>query len=337
MRLALSILLIFLAVPQWSGEPRLMLLGKHPVIHAVRVPLDPADPARRRAGWLTFLGGVRLTSPDPTFGGFSALRVEGDRFTLLSDGGNVVRFRLDGQGRVSAPSFAELPNGPGRGWEKRDRDSESLTTDPATGDVLVGFENSDEIWRYDSSLARVRGHSAPPAMKRWDENGGAEAMVRLRGGATIVFAETTDWRGPVGKVAIRFSGDPSRYPRRGWRFGYLPPRYYRASDAALLPDGRILVLNRRFALPFRFSAKLTIVDPAAIRPGALVEGTEIATLAAPLIHDNFEGLAVVREGGRTTVWIVSDDNQSWLERTLLLKFRLDDRPSHKRHRPAARI
>jgi hypothetical protein len=85
------------------------------------------------------------------------------------------------------------------------------------------------------------------------------------------------------------------------------------------------VLNRRFALPFSFSAKLTIVDPAAIRPGRLIKGTEIATLAAPLIHDNFEGVAVVREGNRTILWIVSDDNQSWMERTLLLKFRLEDR------------
>jgi hypothetical protein len=321
----LSILLVFVAVPQWSGEPRLMLLGARAVIHAERVALDPNDPARRRTGRLTFLGGVRLTSPDPTFGGFSALKVEGDRFMLLSDGGNIARFRMDGLGRVSAPSFAELPAGPGTGWRKRERDSESLTTDPASGDVLVGFENSDEIWRYDAALARVRRHSAPPAMKRWDENGGAEAMVRLADGATIVFAESTEWRARAGKVAIRFAGDPTLYPRRGWRFGYLPPRHYEPSDAALLPDGRILVLNRRFALPFDFSAKLTIVDPAAIRPGRLIKGTEIATLAAPLIHDNFEGVAVVREGNRTVLWIVSDDNQSWMERTLLLKFRLEDR------------
>nr|WP_295669950.1 esterase-like activity of phytase family protein [Sphingomonas sp.] len=98
---------------------------------------------------------------------------------------------------------------------------------------------------------------------------------------------------------------------------------YDPSDATLLPDGRILVLNRRFALPFNFTAKLTIIDPKAIRPGARVNGEEIAPLNAPLLHDNFEGLAVRQEGPDTVIWIVSDDNQLFLRRSLLLKFRLD--------------
>ena len=101
-------------------------------------------------------------------------------------------------------------------------------------------------------------------------------------------------------------------------------------------------------MPFEFAAKLVVVDPAAIRPGALVRGREIATLAKPLIHDNFEGLAVTREGNATILWIVSDDNQLFLQRSLLLKFRLEPDPSAaietpigaagplKRHRPASR-
>jgi hypothetical protein len=39
-----------------------------------------------------------------------------------------------------------------------------------------------------------------------------------------------------------------------------------------------------------------------------------------------EALSVTRELGRTIVWIASDDNFSPLQRTLLLKFALDQAP-----------
>jgi hypothetical protein len=74
------------------------------------------------------------------------------------------------------------------------------------------------------------------------------------------------------------------------------------------------VLNRRFALPFNFTAKLMIIDPKAIRPGERVKGEEVATFTAPLLHDNFEGLVVPQEGPDTVIWIVSDDNQLILQR-----------------------
>lgn len=314
--------------PGWDGSPRLGLLGPRVEFTATPVALDASDPARRRVERLTYLGGVDLKSPDPVFGGFSSLTVEGRRFTLLSDGGNIVRFDMDEHWRIGARQFAELPDGPDTGWEKRDRDSESMIVDPATGDRLVGFEFANAIWRYDRDMTTERRHSAPRAMRRWNENGGPEAMVRLKDGATVVFAETTRPRTltgarGTGRIGIRFAGDPTARPDAGFRFVYVPPTGYDPSDAALLPDGRILVLNRAFAFPFNFTAKLTIVDPKAIRPGARVTGAEIATFAAPLLHDNFEGLAVVRDGADTVIWMLSDDNQLFLQRSLLLKFRLD--------------
>ena len=50
--------------------------------------------------------------------------------------------------------------------------------------------------------------------------------------------------------------------------------------------------------------------------------TEVARLAAPLSVDNFEGIAVRRDGTRDFVYLISDDNFLGLQRTLLLKFEL---------------
>ena len=64
---------------------------------------------------------------------------------------------------------------------------------------------------------------------------------------------------------------------------------------------------------------------ADVAPGRTARGQLLAELDAPLIHDNFEGVAVTREAGETILWLVSDDNQTLLERSYLLKFRLDRR------------
>jgi hypothetical protein len=65
-----------------------------------------------------------------------------------------------------------------------------------------------------------------------------------------------------------------------------------------------------------------MIDPRAIAPGAVLVGQEIARLAPPLSLDNMEGLAITEEAGQTMVWLISDDNFSPLERTLLMKFAL---------------
>ena len=97
---------------------------------------------------------------------------------------------------------------------------------------------------------------------------------------------------------------------------------YRITDAALLPDGRLLLLNRRFALFEGVSAVLSVADLTGLRAGGTIEGREIATLRPPLTVDNMEALSVTVENGRTILWIASDDNFFPLQQTLLLKFAL---------------
>ena len=148
-------------------------------------------------------------------------------------------------------------------------------------------------------------------------------MVRLRDGSFIVLAESEPGARKGTRRGLWFAGDPTG-PTRTVAFSYRPPAGYKALDIAELPDGRLIVLNRKFSFREAFTAAVTIVDRAAIRPGAIVPGREIARFAAPVMHDNFEAIAVTREAGETVVWIASDDNQLVAQRSLLLKFRLDD-------------
>ncbi|MGE7207523.1 esterase-like activity of phytase family protein [Sphingomonas sp. NPDC019816] len=333
MRILLSCLLILALVPGWSGEQRLALLGNRAQMDVTTVTLDPRDPARRRLGALTFLGGVALRSRDPAFGGYSSLVVTGDRFLLLSDGGNIVHFRMGADWRPRGLHFGNLPAGPGIGWQKQDRDSESLVRDPRTGTLWVGFEGYNQIWRYSPDFTRAQGYVTPRAMAGWPVNGGAESLARMPDGRFVTISEeatATSAQRKGLKVAaastrqgLIFAGDPLRFRPR--RFLYQVSPGHDVADAAALPDGSLIVVERGFRLPFRFSNRITLVPADAIAPGRLAKGRLLAELDTPLIHDNFEGVAVTREGGATILWLVSDDNQSVLQRTYLLKFRLDAR------------
>lgn len=266
---------------------------------------------------------MTLRSRDHAFGGYSAMLVEGDRFTLVSDGGNILRFRLDSQFQLSEVSVGDLPGGPGTGWQKHDRDSEAMTIDPETGQIWVSFERYNMIWRYAPGLVRAERWAAPPAMADWSPNGGAESMVRLHNGRFLVISEKARPKGnPKGREAFAFTTDPTVAPHRGFPFIYTPPEGYDPVEMIELPDQRLLILNRRFSLPGLFSNKLVVVDGDAVKPGATVEGEEILNLASPLIHDNFEAMAVSKEGKDLILWLASDDNQQFWERSYVLKFRL---------------
>jgi hypothetical protein len=318
----LSLLLVLSAAA--SSERARPVLGPVAKIRAEPVDLQPGDPARKRVGALTYLGGVRLRSSDPAFGGFSAMLLAGGRFTLISDAGNVVRFRLGSDWQVRDAGFGDLPGGPGTGRVKWMRDAESLAVDPAGGSLWVGFENSNEIWRYDSGLRHVQARVRPRAMANWPDGGGAESMTRLRDGRFVLIGE---WARPKGararRVGLIFARDPVLARRAPLPFAYVPPAGYDPTDIAELPDGRLLVLTRSFAVPALFTAKLTLIDLRGIKADAVVRGIELATFERPLLHDNFEALAVAQEGGATIVWIASDDNGEFWEQSLLLKFRID--------------
>ena len=291
-----------------------------PVVSFTPVQLDPTDPAHLRVGALTWLGGWQLQSRDPKFGGYSSLATHGGRFIALSDFGVYLLFHQNAKGGFETTGFGNLPDYPGRRGVKGDQDSESMVIGP-NAEVWVGFEQYNAIYRYSPGLRAMTAHARPPAMKDWPGNEGPEAMVRLGDGRFIVFAENAR-QGDDSTEALLCAGDPTDANAEPTRFGYRPPDPYVAVDAQQLPDGRVLVLNRHFALADGLWTALTIFDPKDIRAGQTIEPKLLAEIRPPLTIDNMEGMAVTVEKGRTIVWMISDDNQKPVQRTLLFKFAL---------------
>lgn len=323
-RLALTPLILL----AWLGGSSHRLVVEPIVAHPIRIiaariehPVITLTPALR------YIGGWTLTSDDKDFGGLSSLAIDRGGFVAISDIGAIVRFSITPRGTFDKASIGPLPKGCARNRDKTDRDSESITRDPATGQSWIGFEWRNAICRTGGAMKVAERLAQPAAMRHWPKTGGPETIVRLADGRILVFAETAQDEFALPPLLI-FDSDPTLpdAPVRAMR--YQPPEHhFSPTDAAELPDGRLLVINRRFEPPISFSAILSLVDPiTAATPGPVL-GKTMARLSRPGVTSNFEGVAVSREGARNFVWIISDDNYLWITGTYLLKFELLPEPA----------
>ncbi len=324
-RFPMLFLLAFLAV----GGVRTVHPGNNQNISMMPLTLDPAHPGPRRVGELIFLNAWELRSSNPDFGGFSALAaLPHGRFAGVSDAGTLIGFGLTSNDRTDRPFIAPLPDSQKQGLTYKDRDSEGIAVDPDSGQFWVSYEANHAIRRFSRSFARSTGIVRPREMQGWPRNKGAETIIRLVDGRFIVIAESLE--NDDTHQALLFSGDPVEPGSVIARFTYRPPAGYRVTDGVQLPDGRLMILNRRVSLPNGFAAKLALVDPLMIGKDMMVGGKVIATLSAPLLIDNMEGIAVRSEGADIIIWLISDNNFSVLQRTLLMKFRLAEHTEKKK-------
>jgi hypothetical protein len=268
----------------------------------------------------------QMTSTDSRFGGFSALLPQpGGRLMAISD--RVFYLVFTPPAVPGAVDVRDARFGRVRLLHDDDKDTESATEDPISGTIWIGHEGSNAISRHDPAMRTV-AEVHPPAMHDWPRNTGAEAMVRMADGRFIVLAEGfTGWFESRRHPAVLFPRDPLKRDKPTlFQFAGVPE--FSITDMAQLPDGRVLILMRRllWPLPLRFGGRIMIADPAAIRPGGIWRGIEVARLTSSLPVDNFEGLAIEpRADGRVTVWLISDDNRAATQRTLLWKLAVDPR------------
>lgn len=317
--LLLLMLLPFLATFAPIGLATRPEIPRTPTLWVEPVPLREGAPGGKRLGALTFMEGWWLRSNHPQFGGISAIHVNGRSVLAISDGGMTMRFDVPTSSGAVPIAMRALADAPGP--SKKQRDSEAMAVQ--AGRAWIAFERENAVFRYDVGSWRSNASAKPQEMRRWPLNSGSEAMVRLRDGRFLIFSEGYRTEDDVTEVLL-FTGDPAIESTKVARLSYRPPAGFRITDAAELPDGRLLFLNRRISIFDGILAKMTISEPPDLRPGSIINGREIAHFQPPVTTDNYEALSIGQEGGRTVLWIASDDNFMGMQRSLLLKFALEE-------------
>jgi hypothetical protein len=328
-----TLLAVLLLSPAWPQQ--MARTAEAPVgITINAVPIDafePGNPGRITFGPLEFRGGLELSSSYKDFGGLSALRVfpDGEHFISLTDRGRWLRGRIAYQrGRPAAIEDAEMapmlgPDGrplASRGWY----DTEAMAMDGGT--VYVSIERVNRILRFDYGqqglLARGQPIVLPPALAKLPNNKGLECLE--------VVPKPMPRAGTL--VAISERGLDEAGNIRGFLVGGSTPGEFSVarradfdvSDCAVLPDGDLALLERRFTWTTGVGIRLRRVPLSAVVPGAVLEGTDILSADMGYQIDNLEGLSVHRaRSGELVLTMVSDDNFSRLQRTILLQFTLN--------------
>jgi hypothetical protein len=286
-------------------------------IRADPLPLGELGAKRIRGATIQATGFWSLSSKDPDFGGLSALSGSAWDLQAVSDNGALIDFSprtgTEWPGRI-----APLPMGCQRSERKADRDIESITRDPGTGTTWLGLESRNAVCRI---LSDGRAQAvAPTAMKHWPIAGGPEAMVRLRDGRFMIFQETPSNERRDRDVLI-FDRDPLDAHAKVRTLRLVAPKGFSPVDAGELPNGQLLILLRRFELPFRFSARLVVANPPSDHQ-TRIEGTELVRFDSGRSLENWEGLMIEDLGeGRAQIWMIADDNFMVIQRTTLLRMR----------------
>lgn len=298
-------------------------------VRTFQVILSHEEPELDTVGKLRFRGGLDLRSNDRRFGGLSGLDIspDGRRLIAVTDRGTWFsgRLKYDADGRLSDIDDTRMQSLIGKdGTPLTGRaftDSESITRQ-LDGSLVVGFEQRHRLSRFASTGAPAQPIGAPPALGTSPPNGGAEAVTRLWGDEILVLSERLEAQPGI---AAGWVG-----ANRKWRaVGLRKTGLFRPVGAATRNDGTVFLLERRFTAIGGIAARISLIPPGTIAPGGIFQGTELGELSAPLVADNFEGIAVRRSELKagtgkheTLIYVISDDNFHSLQRTLLLMFSL---------------
>jgi hypothetical protein len=206
-----------------------------------------------------------------------------------------------------------------RGWY----DVESIADDGAI--LYVGIERVNQIVRFDfgkhGMLAKGEPIAVPAGLASLPKKSGLEALAFVPAGLPLAGS----------LIAISERGLDDQGNIRGFLIGGPRPgafslrRYddFDVTSASVTPAGEVLVLERRISVLSGASMRIRSLKLSTLKAGALMDGPVLIEANSGYRMDNMEGLAVHRgRNGETVLTLVSDDNFSPIQRTVLLQFEL---------------
>lgn len=295
------------------------------------------QPLAQKFGSLIYRGGLALNSASPAFGGLSGLGIseDGSQILVISDVGHLFAAELaysDAQlsgirnGQMSSLKGSKGQPLPSESKNWHDAEGLALGPDRLSGPMWVSFERHHRLERYEfgkyGADAPATRTQLPPHLKKRSRNGGVEALARFgtdsdQNGALLMFAENPDRNGTIPGHIL---GGPAPGP-----LTLQAPGGFSVTDAAFLPGGDLVLLERRFGNLLDFSFRIRRVAGETIRAHAVLAASTLFEGGLTYEIDNFEGLAVhTAANGETRLTLISDDNFSAIQQTLLLQFALDE-------------
>jgi hypothetical protein len=182
------------------------------------------------------------------------------------------------------------------------------------GRFLVGFERWHRIRVYEGINGWGGPVDGPPGLSASPVNASLESLAVLADGRWLVITEGLEHAPGLLRGWI---GAPGAWTPLSYRPtpGFLP------TDLAPLPDGGALLVERRFSLWERgFKGRLLHLPAARLAgPDAVLTG-DVLLDEAQLPRENWEGVSSFAWRGRRMVAMLTDDNELFLQRGLLLLF-----------------
>jgi hypothetical protein len=298
---------------------------RRPVDVQAQSQLDiPEDARDAIEGRFSVEAVLALTSRDRSFGGLSGLWLspDGAGMIAISDRGQRwhASLRHDEEGRLTGAddwSVASLPLHPeDHSIIASLSDSEALT---GFGDerVMVAYEGVHRLrhWAI-ADLETIPARFPLPSGLGDPGNSGIEALATLADGRLFGIAEKAGAPGGGGLLAWTIGDDAAD------ALAYVPGPGFSPTGADRLED-TVYLVERSFSLLGGFQSRIVALPSTAIEPDARVEGRLLAQFQWGRLGENFEAIAARRgPEGQIFLYLLSDDNFSFLQQTLLVQLSL---------------
>ncbi|MBL4875668.1 MAG: esterase-like activity of phytase family protein [Cohaesibacteraceae bacterium] len=306
-----------------------------------------SNPDRTLFGKFEYQAGLVLTSKSSDFGGFSGMMAGSNNNIIqaVSDQGWFLHATLERSpsGKITGVTNAALTpildNNGHRFNRKWKRDAETITSYSAgTNQVAIGFENNVRIQIHGMSNKRPGRALKTMSLQKLGRNRNGNATLEA-----LVSAPASNNSAAPEFLAIferKAKHDPG-IP--GWIMasGIALPFWIQEHDsfaiteANLLSNGDLIILERRASIFGGVQNRIRHILRSEIYAHNMLDGEVIFTAGSDNYTDNLEGMSTrIVKPNRCETLLVSDDNYSFLQNTILLQFHWDC-PTYKPASPVS--